>query len=59
MSMTRRNFVKMAGVIGLAGISGAVIGCGENKKAESADKKKLRRKQNQKFISQKILMPII
>lgn len=41
MSMTRRNFVKMAGVVGLVGLTGIAGGCGEEKKAaaDSADKK--------------------
>ena len=32
MSMTRRNFVKMAGVVGLAGLGGIFAGCGDDKK---------------------------
>ena len=41
MSMTRRNFVKMAGVVGLAGLTGLAVGCGEEKKAaaDSSEKK--------------------
>ena len=41
MSMTRRNFVKMAGVVGLAGLTGFSVGCGEEKKAaaDSSEKK--------------------
>lgn len=41
MSMTRRNFVKMAGIVGLTGVTGIVGGCGEEKKvaADSSEQK--------------------
>ena len=56
MSMTRRNFVKMAGVVGLVGLTGLATACGEEKKAaaDSADKKETSAEKSKVYFTKKI-----
>ena len=46
MSMTRRNFLKTAGLVGVASVTGLMTGCGEEKKvgAESAEENSMKSK---------------
>ena len=57
MSMTRRNFVKMAGIVGLAGVGGIFAGCGDNEKkvaANSTAEKNISAEKSKVFFTKKI-----